>query len=208
MFTFFDSTVYIYNINNLETRTTTWLSIITSRFLADSRPTCTCQVCDAGRLNIHIHDVHTCTCTYRAEESPRDRMANYFSLVLIILLYRHYSPGKLTRCTNRRIPCNAVWATRCILYVQCTDMWPWHDCLCWPILASSSSVFDFSSGCFKHSTSGITAKLLACSTPFGCTTTHMSTNIIHVNYFLFRLLPNNPGGRNKDEAIVSIIHWK
>ena len=129
-------------------------------------------------------------------------MANYFSLVLIILLYRHYSCDRLvTRCTNRRVPCNAVWATHCILYEQCTDMWPWHDCLCWQILASSSSVFDFSSGCFKHSTSGITAKLFACSTPFGCTTTQMSTNII--NNFLFRLLPNNPGGRNKDEAIVS-----
>ena len=113
--------------------------------------------------------------------------ANYFSLVLIILLYRHYSCDRLvTRCTNRRVPCNAVWAsaTRYILYVQCTDMWPWHDCLCWQILASSSSVFDFSSGCFKHSTSGITAKLCACSTPFGCTTTQMSTNII--NNFLFR----------------------
>ena len=141
------------------------------------------------------HDVHICsrmmysTCTYRerAEESPRGRMANYFSLVLIILLYRHYSCDRLvTRCTNQRVPCNAVWAsaTRCILYVQYTDMWPWHDCLCWQILASSSSVFDFSSGCFKHSTSGITAKLCACSTPFGCTTTQMSTNII--NYFLFR----------------------
>ena len=114
-------------------------------------------------------------------------MYMYFSLVLIILLYRHYSCDRLvTRCTNRRVPCNAVWAsaTCCIMYVQCTDMWPWHDCLCWQILASSSSVFDFSSGCFKHSTSGITAKLCACSTPFGCTTTQMSTNII--NYFLFR----------------------
>ena len=149
----------------------------------------------------YTYTTYTCTCTYRAEESPRGRMANYFNLVLIILLYRHYSCDRLvTRCTNRRVPCNAVWATRCILYVQCTDMWPWHDCLCWQILASSSSVFDFRSGCFKHSTSGITAKLFACSTPFGCTTTQMSTNII--NYFLFRLLPNNPGGRNKDEAIV------
>ena len=126
---------------------------------------------------MYTYTTYTCTCTYRAEESPRGRMANYFSLVLIILLYRHYSCDRLvTRCTNRRVPCNAVWATRCILYVQCTDMWPWHDCLCWQILASSSSVFDFSSGCFKHSTSGITAKLFACSTPFGCTTTQMSTN--------------------------------